>query len=724
VKVIQGLFLIVLAGVLSGSALLAAAAFQWAQELPELSELSSLEYTATTQIFARNGELIGEILPVQGEDRASTDRIPVTLEEVSPAALAAIIASEDDQFFNHYGFDVPGLALATWLLVTGEGGRGGSTITTQVIKNVFFPDIADEQTIERKAKEIMMAIELERRHTKAEILQQWLNVTYWGGNFYGIRAASRAYFNKDPIELTLAEGLYLARLVPLPSRNYEEFAATRRSMRAVIDNMLEQGVISPEAAERAWRQPIQPTGWRVEYDSDGNIVGAPERTGEPLGLSSTVSSNLAPHVSWTVRNILTDRYGESRVFNSGGLRVYTTIDVQAQQAANQASLDAAAPPGAQVAVVGLNPSNGEILAMVGGRIVLGQPLGEFNRVTDAFRQPGSSFKPIIYATAIEQGGYTQADVVVDEAVSFPQPNQPNWEPVNHDNRFIGARTLREHLNISRNIPLVKLVEAVTPEAVAARSQSLGYSTVQPFISLALGSFEVTPLQHASAMGAFMNGGVHVEPHLITRVEDVEGNVLWEQQARETQVWTEQTAYIMLDLLRANVADSGAFSRRAQIGERWVGGKTGTTNDDRDIWFVGMSAEIASAVWIGYDDYGELPGSMPDGERMTSSRQPIYIWRDFMERALQGTTPVTSIAPPEGVSFATFDRASGSANGGTRGAFITGTEPSGNQAATMQALRITIPIDNRTGQRANADTPRNNIVWRDISPNQVGNYLSN
>ncbi len=722
-KVLQGLFLIILTGVLSASALLASSAFMWAQELPELNELTSLEYTATTQIFARNGELIGEILPVQGEDRASTDRIPVTLDEVSPAALAAIIGSEDDQFFNHYGFDVPGLLRATWLLATGEGGRGGSTITTQVIKNVFFPDIAEEQTIERKAKEIMMAVELERRHTKAEILQQWLNVTFWGGNFYGIRAASRAYFNKDPIELTLAEGLYLARLVPFPSRNYEEFENTRQAMRNVLDNMLEQGVISQETADRAWRQPIQPTGWRVQYDSDGNLVGTPERTGEPLGLSSTVSSNLAPHVSWTVRNLLTDRYGESRVFNSGGLRVYTTIDVQAQQAANQASLDAAAPPGAQVAIVGVDPRNGEILAMIGERLILGEPIGEFNRVTAALRQPGSSFKPIIYATAIEQGGYTQADVVVDEPVSFPQPNQPNWEPDNHDNTFIGARTLREHLNISRNIPLVKLVEAVTPEAVAARSQSLGYTTVQPFISIALGSFEVTPLQHASAMGTFVNGGVHVEPHLISRVEDVEGNVLWESQPRETQVWTEQTAYIMLDLMRANVADGGAFSRRAQVGERWIGGKTGTTNDDRDIWFVGMSPELASAVWIGYDDYSPLPGSMPDGERMTSSRQPIYIWRDFMERALRGTPTTSDIPVPEGISFASFDRTTGNPGGSTRGAFLAGTEPTGSQTTT-QAVRITIPIDNRTGSRATASTPRNNIVWQEIAPNEIERYVNN
>lgn len=726
-KVVQGLFLLILAVVLSVAAFLTSSAFKWAEELPLLDELDALEFTATSQIFARDGEtLIGEILPVVGEDRASTNRIPVSLDEVSPAALAAIVASEDDQFFEHYGFDIPGLAKATYLEFLGDGGRGGSTISTQVIKNTVLSDIADERSIERKVKELMLAVKLERRLTKPEILQRYINVVYWGGNIYGIRAAARAYFGKEPVELNLAEGLYLARLIPTPSRNYEDFVATRRSMRVVLDNMVAQGTISPEMAERAWRYPIEPTGWQVEYDPDGNIVGEPVRTTESLALAASVSSNdLAPHVTWTVRNQLLEQFGYGRVFGAGGLRIYTTIDVQQQRAANQASLRADIPPGAQTAIVGVDPETGEVLAMTGERIRANQEIGEFNRVTSAFRQPGSSFKPIIYATAIEQGGYTQADVIADEELVIPQPGgRPNYEPVNHDDRFIGRRTLREHLNISRNIPVVKLVEAVTPEAVVARANQLGYTTLQPFLSLALGSFEVTPLQHASAMGAFANGGVYVEPVLITRVEDGDGNVIWEAVPRERRVWSEQTAYVMLDMLHANVNDSGAFSGRARIDGRWVAGKTGTTNDERDIWFVGMTPGLVAAVWIGYDDNSSIPLSMPNGERVTSSRQPIYVWRDFVDNALQGTPAGREYPVPEGVVFQTMDRVSGAIGSGVQAAFLSGSTPSQESVPrASQNVTITIPIDTRTNTRATADTPRSALEWRTIDPTEISRYTN-
>lgn len=725
-KVLQGLFVLVLAGVLSVASLLTASAFKWAQELPDLASLDVLEYTATSQVFARDGTtLIGEIVPVMGEDRASTNRIPVSLEEVSPAALMAIVASEDDRFFSHFGFDIPALLMATYQELFGSGGRGGSTITIQVVKNHFFRDIADERTLERKMKELMLAIELERRLTKAEILQRYINLVYWGGNLYGIRAAARAYFDKDPIELNLAEGLYLARLIPLPAVNYNNFKATRASMRVVLNNMVARGTISRETAERAWRYPLQPKGWSVQYDAEGNIVGEPVRTAEALNLSASVSSDLAPHALWTVRNILLEQFGESRVFGSGGLRVYTTIDVQAQEAANRAALEGLVPDGAQLAIVGLDPQTGEILAMVGSKLLPGQLPGEFNRATSARRQPGSSFKPIVYATAIEQGGYTQARVIADERTAFPVRGQPPYTPENHDRSFQGLQTLRQHLNVSRNIPAVKLAEAVTPEAVVARARELGYQGLQPFLSVALGSFEVTPLQHASAIGAFANGGVHVEPHLITRVEDADGNVLWEAAPRETRVWTEQTAYIMLDMLYGNVNDPGAFGGRARIDGRWIGGKTGTTNDSRDIWFVGVTPGLAAAVWIGYDDNREIPSRIPgiEGERATvnSSRHPVWIWRDFVEGALRGTPAGLRFEPPPGITFNSVNLTSGALDpSGVRMAFVSGTEP-GSAVQNYNPIKITVAVDRRTGTRATASTPREHIEWRQLSPEEVASF---
>lgn len=723
-KILQGLFLLLVTVALSVGALLTVSAFKWSQELPSFEQLNSYEFTETSMIFSRDGEIIGEILPVLGETDASTDRIPVTLDEVSPAALMAIISSEDDQFFKHYGFDIPAIVKAAYLLARGDGGRGGSTITTQVIKNTLLSDIAGQESIERKAKEVMLAVELERRLTKSEILQRYVNVAFWGGNLYGIRAASRAYFDKEPIALTLAEGLYLARLIPTPSANYQDFDNTRQAMRNVLSNMVSNGVISQETANRAWKEKIQPRGWQITYDDEGNHSSA-TRTGERLTLSTSVTSSLAPHITFAVRNELQERFGYERLFNEGGLRVYTTIDPQMQRAANQASLRADIPPGTQVAIVGLDPETGEVLAMVGERLQADTPIGELNRANyQPGRQPGSSFKPIIYATAIDEGNMTQATLMNDNETTFPDPGHPDWEPRNHDKKFAGVATLRYHLDVSRNIPVAKLVEALGPEVVAQRAHELGYNNVQPTLSLSLGSYETTPLEHASGIGAFANAGVHVEPYLVTRVEDADGNVLYEAQPRRKQVWTPQTAYIMLDMLHGNVTDGGAFSRRAGSGGlegRYVAGKTGTTNDSHDIWFVGMTPGMVAAVWIGFDEPESIPKTMPDGEIITSSRQPIYVWRDFMSNAIRGRNLPSTYPVPDGISFYNIDLKSGMASGaGVRAAFLEGTSPNRN-SGRPGAVTVTVPIDTRTNNRATASTPIEFVEWRQVRAQDIAGY---
>src|SRR5690606_38535403 len=294
------------------------------------------------------------------------------------------------------------------------------------------------------------------------------------------------------------------------------------------------------------------------------------RTDQDVLVQGSVSSDLSRAVVIAVRNWLTDRYGESVVFGSGGLKVITTIDVQAQVAANQASLNAEIPEGAQMAIVGIDPSTGAVLAMVGQKLEEGQPPGEFNRATQALRQPGSSFKPIVYATAIEQGGYNQATVLVDAPATFEIRGQPPYEPKNHDNAYDGPQTVRAHLNRSRNIPTVKTLEAATATAVAEKARELGYD-VQPYPAMALGSFEVTPLQHTAAIAAFANGGVYIEPYFIQRVEDSEGNVIYEAAPHSARVWSEETAYIMLDLMHGNVVDrdpATGFSNRASVPGRF------------------------------------------------------------------------------------------------------------------------------------------------------------
>ena len=718
--------LLILTGVLSVTALLTASAFKWANELPDLSSLDTYEFTATSQVFARDGTLIGEILPSLGENQSTTNRIPVNLDQVSPAALQAIIAYEDDQFFRHYGFDLPGIAKAFYEEFFGNEGRGGSTITTQVIKNVILKDQASERSLERKAKEIMLAIELERRLTKPEILQRYINVVFWGGNVYGIRSAAQAYFSKDPLNLTLAEGLYLARLIPSPNTRYDDFKGTRASMHTVLGNMVEQNMISKETADRAWKEKLQPRGWKVEYDDAGNVLSA-DVTGEPLVTQETLSANnpAYAHVILAVRNWISDKYGTDLLFSTGGLRIYTTIDVQAQKAADEASLNAEVPPGAQLAIVGIDPATGEVLAMVGEKRSADLYPEEFNRVIQAHRQPGSSFKPINYATFIE-AGFGQNAVLVDEPTTWKIPGQADYKPENHDKKYAGSVTVRRALDISLNIPAIKAIETATPEAVANRARELGYTDVQPTLSLALGAYETTPLQHAAAFTAFANGGVKIEEHFITRIENASGNAIFEANPRTTKVWTPQTAYIMLDTLHGNVVDSNSFSLRADISGRYVSGKTGTTNDEKDIWFVGMTPGMVAAVWIGFDDSTPIPKKIaPELTRagdgtVGSSRQPIYIWKEFVENALVNKDVPAEFAVPEGIEFKNMDLITGGP-GGTRAAFLTGEQLGGS--AISSQLVIEVPIDRATGQRATAYTLRENLEIRRVKANEIGQYIS-
>lgn len=725
IKVFQGIFLAFLTVALSVVALLSASAFKWASELPPISEVEKLEYTATSQLFDTNDRLIGEIQPISSIGGGTTNRTVVTLDKVAPPVLWAIVASEDDQFFRHYGFDALALLKATYEEFLGSGGRGGSTLTTQVVKNTLLVNLADERNLERKFKEMILAVELERRLTKAEILQQYLNVVYWGQNFYGIYAASQAYFHKSPLELTLAEGLYLARLLPAPETNYEDFTSTRRAMKAVLGNMVERGVISQAAADRAWQQKLEPTGWQVTYDAKGEMVGQPIRTDVEPRVSGTVTSDLNRHVAYAVRNEIEQLF-PGQLFRAGGFRIYTTIDSQAQEAANRIAQDDQGylPDGAQMALISIDPKTGGVLSMIGGRLDDAEGNGDtFNRATSARRQPGSSFKPIVVATALEEGGYTQASLISDVKTTFSAPGQATWTPRDHDNLFDGLKTLRSHLDRSRNIPIVKLVEAVTPAAVVSRASQLGYDDLQAVPAIALGSFEVTPEDHAAALAAFANGGTYIEPHLIERVTDADGNVLYQAEPRQTKVWSEKTAYLMLDLLRGNVMDRDPYglSNRAVLDGRWVGGKTGTTNDERDIWFVGVTPEAVSAVWMGYDDARGLPKTMNGDTVVNSSRQPVWIWRDYAAQALAGQ-PAETFAAPKGIVFKKVNLQTGVPSAqGTRVAFLRGTEPGARGQQVASYLNITIPIDTRTDTRATAETPQEYIEWREISPSDVQRY---
>ncbi len=397
----------------------------------------------------------------------------------------------------------------------------------------------------------------------------------------------------------------------------------------------------------------------------------------------------APHAFQMIRDEIIANIGAEGLKQN--LKVYSTLDLEAQLAANEASRNAEMPPGAEMALLAIDPGIGGILAVVGQYLKEGETIMPFNRAIDIARPPAHSFSPIVYATAFEEAGLSQADIVVDEAITVKNAAGANYQPQNHDGLFNGPATIRQQVDISRSIPVVQMLELVSAEAVAKRAQSLGYQNLAYQSSLALGNFETSPLVHTSAMGAFANTGIYVSPHIISHIEDTKGTLIYKASPSRQRVWSEQTAYMMLDLLYGNVNDSIGFSNRAKIDGRWVGGKTGTSNIDsslingnhdetngaKDIWFVGMTPGIVATVWIGNDDGSPLPKTMPaelsrENDSIGSSRQPIYIWKEFVENTLKNQE-ITTYPVPETIKFEKVDLQTGNKNVGVLIALPAETE---------------------------------------------------
>jgi penicillin-binding protein 1A len=444
-------------------------------------------------------------------------------------------------------------------------------------------------------------------------------------------------------------------------------------------------------------------------------------------VTSSIDTNLSRGVMLAVRNWLVQRYGANVVFGSGGLKVYTTIDVQAQKAAMAASRETQVPPGAQMAIVGIDPKSGGVLAMVGQKLGPGEKPQDFNRAIQAYRQPGSSFKPIVYATAIQQGALNEASILVDNPTVFKVNGKPDYKPKEWDKLYEGYETARLALDRSRNIPAVKALQEATPQAVAVKAQELGYN-VKPYLGMALGSFVVTPMQHAAAIAAFANGGVYTAPYYVQKVVDAQGNVIYQAHPRRIRVWTAQTAYIVLDMMHGTVADRKpywALSWRANVPGHWLAGKTGTTDNERDIWFVGATPGLVAAVWIGNDDNSPMPRHMiyADGSThlVTSSQQPIYAFNRFAQGALLGRSAAPNGFPvPNGIAFHHIDLKTGALDpAGTKAAFKASTDLSVQGMLAGGQLRI--PIDRRTGLRATVDTPPEQIQMISVDPKNIERY---
>ena len=586
-------------------------------------------------VYARDGSLIGEI----GREW----RTSVAIRSLPRYVGQAFVAIEDHRFYQHNGVDVVGVLGAIKDAAMGDA-RGASTITQQLVGNMH-PDVIDrrDRTVGRKLREQEAAREMERHYTKEQILEAYLNQINFGHGWYGIDAAARHYFGKPATRLTLAEAASLAALPKSPVQydpgRYTDRNRARRDM--VLSAMAQQGYITKAEAEAAQRLPV---------------VTAPNG-----GMSAT-----APYFVDVVR-VQAERAGVP-VMN-GGYRIHTTLDPMLQRAATVALVEGTAlvearpgyrhatftkrPKGStdylQGMVVAMDPVSGEVRALVGGRNYQESP---FNRAVTAVRQPGSSFKPIVYALAIADS-ITPNAIVYDTALAIPTQDTV-YSPRNSDDQFLGPLTLRDALARSRNPVAVQLGLQLGMDSVAALARTLGIaSPVMPVPSSAIGASVLRPIELVTAYAAFANLGSAVEPSFVSRVEDRGGRTVWAPKAAAPGLALDpRVAFIVRDMMR-DVVDRGTAQsvRRYVPATVPVAGKTGTTNDNTDVWFVGMTPEIVAGVWLGFD----RPKTITPGAAGGSLAAPIF---GTMLQRWYGGRQAGVWEPPAGIVYGELDRATG------------------------------------------------------------------
>ncbi|WP_442938392.1 transglycosylase domain-containing protein [Nostoc sp.] len=557
--------------------------------LPNQSELNAVLREQTLTIKAADGS----ILQQQGE----ATREQLKLEQIPDNLKKAFIASEDRRFKQHNGVDAQGIVRASLNNLRSQGVvEGGSTITQQLTRILF---LKQEQTIWRKLKEVRLAQKMEHELTKDQILERYLNLVYLGSGAYGVADAAWVYFSKSPDQLSLAEMATIAGLAPAPSLyapdKNPEAAIRRRNL--VLQRMQEDGVITPDQRQTAAQ--------------------------EPLTLKSSLPKRVqveSPYFTSYIQKEL-PKYVSSNVLKSGGLVVETTLNPTWQKVGEEAVAKTLRNQGRwenfkQAAMVAIDPRSGEIKAMVGGKD-FGK--NQFNRVTQAQRQPGSTFKGFVYATAIASGKspydtYEDAPLVVD-----------GYEPKNYGKNFHGSMNMRDALTRSINIIAVKVLIDVGFAPTIKLAHDMGIkSELKPTYSLALGSNEVNLLELTSAYGSFATLGLHTEPHGITRILNRQGRVIWSANFKSQRAVDADSAAIMTWMLR-NVVEAGTGGA-AQLDNRPVAGKTGTSDEARDLWFIGYIPQMVTGVWLGNDNNRPTDGS---------SSSAAYTWHEFMEKAVEG-----------------------------------------------------------------------------------------
>ena len=634
----------ILVGLLSGATV--GTFFALTRDLPQIQALENFEPSAATRIYSGDQVLLAELFLEK--------RTPIAIDQIPPHLKAALIAVEDRQFYTHSGIDLKGILRALIKdILARKYVEGASTITQQLAKTLF---LTQEKTISRKIKEAILAIQLERRYTKDELLSLYLNQIYFGSGAYGVESAAQLFFGKPASQLDLAQCALMAGLPKAPSRYSPlinpDLAEKRRNL--VLSIMRNQDLITNAQHRLASGEPV-------------------------LSVSRSAPFGSAPYFVQYIKPLLEAAVGPSLLYK-GGLTVHTTLSHRLQQTAEQAlekGLDRlqqrktsndetqASPQGALVAI---DIRTGGILAMVGGRDF---SESAFNRAVHAKRQPGSAFKPIVYALAIARG-FTQASLVLDAPVVFKSGSRNgDWQPENFSKRYQGEMTLRRALTHSKNIPAVRLVERMGPSAVVQFAHKLGIdSRLFPNLSIALGATNTTLLELTAAHAVFPNGGNHIEPYAISEVLDRDKALIWRTKPVVRPVINEAQAAVMVDMLQGVVREGTA--RQAQQLSMPVAGKTGTTDDFKDALFVGFSPVVAAGVWVGMDDYSSL------GEMETGARAALPIWIDFMETTHFKSTPLY-FGIPDSTVWRWMDPVSGrtvaEADTNTvKALFVSGTAP--------------------------------------------------
>jgi len=614
----------------------------YGENLPDISRLSIIEPTSPTVIIARDGTRLARLYDKY--------KVYVPITQIPPVLREAVVAVEDERFYTHRGVDARGIMRAALANYRHEAiTQGASTITQQLARNLF---LTNRQTLDRKIQEALLAMQIERYYSKDEILERYLNLVYFGAGAYGVQAASHAYFGKDVSRLTLPEAAMLAGLIAAPSlySPYADLERARDRQRHALERMVAARYITQAEADAAAAEKL-------------HLTGAP---------SNGIQSYRYPYFTTYVIAELVKDFGFDAVYR-GGLTVYTTLDPRLEDLAQRA-VTAGVEQGRaegygmhQGALVAEDPRTGQILAMVGG--VGFSPKSQFNRAWQARRQPGSSFKGYVYSAAVDKGVPVSA-VYQDAPVTYPAGDGTDYRPQDDDHRYLGAISLRRAFELSRNIVAVRLANDIGIDTVVDYAHRMGITEdLEPDLSLALGTAVVSPLDMASGYSTVANHGIYTPPTAIRYVEDQYGLIALDNRFPQRKAaLAPGTSFIMTTMMEG-VIQEGTGYPNAIIG-RPAAGKTGTTSDFRDAWFVGFVPQLTAAVWVGNDDYKPMYESY-------GGNVPARIWARFMKSALKGTTAQAFDAMPsdvEKVRICAGDRRAPPGYGGVSEYFLNGTAP--------------------------------------------------